>query len=130
VVAEAAAIDAISQQWLQFALARDAAGIAGLFASDGELYSENEESIVGPAAIEAFQTRNFERDPDAVPAFGSDRIEVASSGDLAVEFGSWGPEGADSDFGKYVTVYRKVEGVWRVVGDMALSSKPEESSGN
>ena len=98
-VAEAAAVDAVSQEWLEFALAKDASGIAGLFASDGTIFWENEEPVVGPAAIEAYQVRNFEEDPDAVPDFGSDRIEVAASGDLAVEFGSWGPSGADADFG-------------------------------
>ena len=129
--AEAEAVNEISQSWLVSALAKDAAGIAGLFADDGVLFWENEEPVVGPVAVEAYMTRNFEENPDRVPDFGSDRIEVATSGDLAVEFGTWGPSGADADYGKYITVYRKVDGVWKVAADMSLSTRPEaETSGD
>ncbi len=122
---EAAAVDAVSRQWLEFARAKDAAGVAGLFASDGAIFWENQEPVVGPAAIETYLVRNFEEEPDAVPDFGSNRIEVAASGDLAVEFGTWRPSGAGTDYGKYITIYRKVDGVWKVIGDMSLSTKPE-----
>ena len=119
--AEEAAVDATSQQWLTHAQAKEAAGIAGLFADDGVLFVENQDPVVGPSAIEAFFRRDFKDNPDRVPNFGSDRIEVAASGDLAVEFGS----GGDGDVRKYITVYRKVDGVWKVVGDMSISTKPD-----
>ena len=129
--AEAEAVNETSLRWLEAARSKDAAGIAGLFANDGVIFRENEDPIVGPAAIEAMATGDFEDNPDVVVNFGSDRIEVAASGDLAAEFGTWGPEGPDDDRGKYMTVYRKVDGVWKVVGDMSLSTKPEpETSGN
>lgn len=129
--AEVAAVNETSLKWLEFAAAKDAAGVASLFTSDGVLFSENEEPVVGPAAIEALVAQRFEENPDQVPAFASDRIEVAASGDLAVEFGTWGPEGPDGDYGKYITVYRKVDGVWKVAGDMSLSTRPEsEASGS
>jgi ketosteroid isomerase-like protein len=126
--AEVAAVNETSLKWLEFAAAKDAAGVASLFTSDGVLFSENEEPVVGPAAIEALVAQRFEENPDQVPAFGSDRIEVAASGDLAVEFGTWGPEGPDGDYGKYITVYRKVDGVWKVAGDMSLSTRPESEA--
>jgi len=68
---------------------------------------------------------NFESNPDQNPVFGSDRIEVSSSGDLAVEFGTWGPSGPDADYGNYTTVYRKIDGAWKVIADMSHSTKPE-----
>jgi len=129
--AEATAVNEISLRWLEFARAKDAAGIAGLFASDGVLFLENEAPVVGPTAIEARQVQAFEKNPDLVRSFGSDRIEVAASGDLAVEFGSWGPEGPDRNYGKYIAVYRKVDGVWRVAADIGNSAKPiSEGSDN
>ena len=123
--AETEAVNEISLSWLTHARAKDAAAIAGLFMNDGVLFGENHEPIVGPTAIEAHLTKNIEENPDQDPNFGSDRIVVSASGDLAVEFGTWGPEGPEGDYGKYITVYRKVDGVWKVAGDMALSTKPE-----
>ncbi len=123
--AEAEAVNETSLSWLAHARAKDAAAIAGLFTSDGVLFGENQEPVVGPTAIEAYLTRDFEENPDQDPDFGSDRIVVAASGDLAVEFGTWGSTGSEGDYGKYITVYRKVDGVWKVAGDMALSTMPE-----
>ena len=129
--AEAEAVNETSLSWLENAKAKNAAGIAGLFADDGILFLQNLEPVVGPASIEAHMDEQFEENPDIVPAFGSDRIEVASSGDLAVEFGSWGPSGPEENFGKYITVYRKDDSGWKVIGDMSLSTKPvADTSGN
>ena len=43
----ATAVNETSLRWL--ARAKDAAGIAGLFASDGVIFLENEAPVVGPA---------------------------------------------------------------------------------
>lgn len=51
-------------------------------------------------------------------SFGPDRIEVAASGDLAVERGAYQ---SPTDEGRYVTVYRKVGGAWKVAADMSVS---------
>ena len=58
------------------------------------------------------------------------RVEVAASGDLAVEYGTWsetglGPNGTEEDHGRYVTVFLKVNGAWKIAADASLSTKPE-----
>jgi uncharacterized protein (TIGR02246 family) len=131
--AEEEAVRAISMNWLELMKARDAAAIAALFADDGIVFSMNQEPLVGPAAIQANLAGDFAENPERVINWTTDRVDVAASGDLATEFGSWtesipGPAGVEEDQGKYITVYRKVNGVWKVAGDMGISTKPVAGS--
>lgn len=118
---EEAAVRSVSARWLELSGQGDAAGVAGLFATDGAVYWEDRPPTTGPAAIEAFMTRQYaERSGDA-GGFGPDRVDVAASGDLAVEQGSYDEPG---DAGRYVTVYRKVDDTWKVATDMSVSTRP------
>ena len=130
---EEQAIRSLSMKWLELDKAYDAAGQAALFADDGVALRENEEPAVGPTAIQNLCIRFYEQNPKVIPNWGTDRVEIAVSGDLAVEYGSWtgtdfGPTGTEEDHGKYITVYRKVNGIWKVAADIALSTKPEDIS--
>jgi len=120
--AEEEAIRAMSARWLELSQQQNAAGVAGLFAEDGALYWEDQPATSGAEAIEAFMTRSFAENPDAEGGFGPDRIDVAASGDLAVEQGKW--DGPD-DQGRYITVYQKVGSDWKVQADMSLSTAPD-----
>ena len=65
------------------------------------------------------------------PTWSTDRVEIATSGDLAIEYGSWkttslGQDGTEEDYGKYVTIYRKVNGTWKISGDIGQTTKPAE----
>jgi uncharacterized protein (TIGR02246 family) len=127
--AEEQAIRAISLKWLEIDKARDAAGQVALFADDGTVFRENEGPYVGHSAIQNYYTHYYEKNPDYVPSWGTDHVKVAASGDLAVEYGSWqekNSDGTQKDYGKYITVYRKMNGAWKVAADMSLSTKPEE----
>jgi uncharacterized protein (TIGR02246 family) len=131
--AEEQAIRSISMKWLEFEKNSDAASSAALFADDGIAYSANIEPAVGPAAIEEAFAKSREKNPGLVVDWATDRVEVAASGDLAVEYGSYkvsSPEqdASQEDYGKYVTVYRKVNGTWKVAADIGTSTKPKESS--
>ena len=128
--AEADAIRAISSQWLALEKANDYAGIAALFTEDGTLYREDKEPVVGAAAIQALMTADRAENPQSVADWATDRVEVAASADLAVEYGTWsttggGADGTGTDMGRYTTVYRKVNGVWKVAADLSYSTKPE-----
>jgi uncharacterized protein (TIGR02246 family) len=132
--AEEQAIRSISMKWLESVKNNDAAASAALFADDGISYGENVEPSVGPAAIEEAFIKSREKNPGLIVDWTTDRVEIAASGDLAVEYGSYkvssqGPEGLqEDDYGKYVTVYRKVNGTWKVAADIGTSTKPKESS--
>jgi uncharacterized protein (TIGR02246 family) len=124
--ADEQAIRAISARWLELDRARDAAQIAALFAEDGRLIWTTE-PVVGRAAIQEFLTNDFAASPDAMTNWSTERVEVAASGDLAVELGSFsstnrGQSGAEEEHGRYVTVYRKTGGNWQVLVDTSVSA--------
>lgn len=130
---EKQAIRSVSESWLELDKAHDAAGQAELFSADAVVIWENQEPVVGKAAIQNMYEQYYEKNPSLVPGWSTDRIEIASSGDLAIEYGSWGwtnggPDGTLADHGKYVTVYRKVDGSWKVLSDTSVSTKLEESA--
>ncbi len=131
--AEEQTIRSISMQWLQMVNKHDAVGEAALFADDGIEYARNQEPVVGPTAIQKFVAQEYEKNPKAVMNWNTERFEIAASGDLAVEYGKWtetiqGQSGTKEDHGKYVTVYRKINGTWKVAADIGNSTKPEETS--
>ena len=123
--AEADAVRAISMRWLELERGRDAAGVAALFAEDGVIFRPQNEPVVGIAAIQDYMATEYANNPTARVEWTTDRVEVAASGDLAVEYGTYS-ETSDSgagDSGKFMTAYRKVNGEWKVAGDMSASTK-------
>jgi uncharacterized protein (TIGR02246 family) len=129
VATEEAAVRAISAQWLAFEGERNAAGIAGLFADDGRLIWAGQDPVVGAPAIQAYLTKDYADNPKRTSTWKTDRVMIASAGDLAVEYGNFtitatGKDGTGSDNGNYVTVLRKVGGAWKVVSDASVSAKP------
>jgi uncharacterized protein (TIGR02246 family) len=127
------AIRAISKNWLELTKKHDAAASSALFADDGVSYGMNQEPFVGPAAIKKHFSEDFAQNPKEEIDWSTDRVEVASSGDLAVEYGKYnvkglGKDGTISDQGRYVTVYRKVGGTWKVSADIGSSTKPMDTS--
>ena len=57
-------------------------------------------------------------------------IEVSASGDLAYVYGVWkdiktGPEGDLLDMGKYLDVWKKIDGEWYIAAVCATSDAPE-----
>ena len=129
-VAEEKAIRDISMHWLDLAKAKDAAGEAAVFAADGIAYRIHHEPAIGPAAIQAFVAKDDADNPKGVPSWATTSVTIATSGDLAVETGTYhfaggGAKGDGDDKGNFVTVYKKVNGVWKVAEDISTSSMPE-----
>ena len=126
IAADEQAIRAISAEWLELARQQDAAGIAALFAQDGRLIWGGQDPVVGPTAIQEFIANDFVANPTQTFDWSADRVEVAASGDLGVEYGTYlnenrGPDGAEEEWGSYVTVYRKVGGNWQVAADASVT---------
>ena len=97
-----AAIQATAARWQELDRAEDAAGIAALFAEDGELVWEDR-LPGGPDLGQEELARHFAEVDATVGTFAPDRVLVG--GDLAVEEGTYRSPG---DVGRYVTVHRKV----------------------
>jgi uncharacterized protein (TIGR02246 family) len=127
------AIRTISMKWMDLTKKHDSAASAALFADNGVSYSMNQEPFVGPAAIKKHFDEEFAQNPKEVVDWSTEKVEVSASGDLAVEYGKFnvsglGPNGTESDMGKYVTVYRKVNGSWKVTADIGTSTKPRPAA--
>jgi uncharacterized protein (TIGR02246 family) len=114
--------------WLQLVKAKDAAGIAALYAEDGAVMPPNAPIGKGRTAIQQtwasmMQTPGF--DLNIVP----EQIIVSSSGDMALDRGTYrlavAPNGtAQTDTGKYVVVWRKIGSEWKAAADIFNSNLP------
>lgn len=115
-------------RWLELVKAKDAAGIAELYAEDGAVMPPNAPIGKGRTAIQRtwasmMQTPGFDL------TFVPEQILVSSSGDMALDRGTYrlavAPDGtAQTDTGKYVVVWRKVGGEWKVAADIFNSDLP------
>jgi uncharacterized protein (TIGR02246 family) len=118
---EEEAVRAMGTAWQTFDDERNAAGVAGLFAADGSAYWEARQPAQGPQEIELFMAEGYAFDPGGEGSWGSDRLHLAASADLAVEEGAFQ---SPADEGRYMTVYKKVGGEWKVAADMSVSTAP------
>ena len=121
------AVRAVSKKWLELTKNHDAAGCAALFTNDGVEYRMNQEPYVGTEAVKKQFTMELQDNPKEMVDWSTEKVDV--SGDLAVEYGKFnvtglGKDGKESDYGKYVTVYHKVNGEWKVAADIGTSTKP------
>lgn len=129
---EETAIRDISKHWLDLERSKDYNAIAGLFTSDGVLYRPNTEPVKGQEAIKKYFSEQGQKNPKEIIDWSTDRVDVANSGDLAIEYGNFtsknsGLSGNESEKGNYVTVYRKDNGKWKVVTDVVNSTSPSKS---
>jgi uncharacterized protein (TIGR02246 family) len=123
--------DAIRGQvarWLQLIQSKNAEGIAKLYAEDGAVMPPNGPMGQGRAAIQ--QTwASMMSTPGFNLSFAPEQIVVSSSGDMALDRGTYrltiAPSGkAQNDTGKYVVVWRKVDGEWKAAADIFNSDLP------
>ena len=114
------------------AQAKDAAKFASFYTADGILMMDKVASLQGPAAIEEAHAAMMQ-DPHFDLSFAADHVEVARSGDLAYETGSYtntmsDPEGKPTtQTGHYLVVWKKdASGTWKVAADVPVSNPPAE----
>jgi uncharacterized protein (TIGR02246 family) len=126
--AEEQAIRDLDAEWVACVAAKDAAKCASFYAADGSLLPPGMDPVMGTAALEQAWAGIIE----ALPYlhFEPTRIVVAVGGDMAWDYGTWrvtdAPDGAVVDHGKYLVVWQKIDGEWKVVADMFNTSVPAE----
>lgn len=128
--AEEEAIRAANAQWLEAAKAKDPAGEASFLAMDGVIYREHIDPIVGPGAFQTYIEQEYANNPQIDVTWTTRTIQVGKGGDLAVQTGDYhvmhlGPNGDGADEGRFVTVWKKVDGAWKVAEDIGSSTMPE-----
>ncbi len=117
-------IRAEAEAWFAAGAAKDAAKFATYYAPDANLFPPNEKIVSGKAAITTYWM-NFFKAPGLVFNGRPTHIEVAKSGDLAYERGTFkltmnGPDGKPAtQVGKYVVVWkRQPDGKWKAYADI------------
>ena len=129
--AEAEAIRVRSAEWLAWSQMKDFAAIGeNIYMADTATLFDGD-YLVGPAAIRANQEKDAAETPDSIITWTTSKVEVAGSGDLAYERGSWSfdPDGAGEaaeEQGQYLTVWKKVDGAWRCAYDAGTTIKADE----
>ncbi|MGZ8469076.1 MAG: YybH family protein [Gemmatirosa sp.] len=123
--AEEQAIRALSQRWLAAQQKKDLDGVMAQFAPTavavygGRLMSGID--AIRQGHVDDFARYAKER-PDHVPSWQTTAVELSESGDLAYESGTtddrWNA-GKNREQGHYLTIWRKIDGQWKVVHDIA-----------
>lgn len=124
--ADAQAIRDASMAWLAAVQAKDHAAAAANYAPDGMAFPEHQEPLVGPAAYQAHAEAEWAKTPNATVSWTVDDVVVASAGDMAMEKGSYTfTNEGQTEQGRYITVWRKVDGAWKVAADIGVNTTPE-----
>lgn len=126
--AEVAAIRELDRRWLAAEVAKDAATASSFFALEAIEMPPNTPPVVGRDAIRKW-FEGWLNAPGTSVTFSPVTIEVARSGDIAYERGVYafvsdGPRGRTEDPGKYLTIWKKIDGQWKVIIDTANSNNP------
>jgi len=127
--ADERAIRELATRWQQALLDRDAATQAAMFADDGVSYHDGQEPLVGPAAILEWEKKAVTRHPKATITSTTKELRIAAGGDMAIQAGEGqltdlGENGEDHTVRKqrFVTVWKKVNGQWKVAHDIAVNT--------
>ncbi|HEU4747538.1 MAG TPA: DUF4440 domain-containing protein, partial [Gemmatimonadaceae bacterium] len=124
---EEAAIRAVGQDWQRAVAARDVDRIISFHAPDVVIMNPGSPAVTGLAGARTAWT-GLTSMPGVSLNWTPNRIEVTSpttateTGTFNLSFDS--PGGRITDRGNYVTLWRKIDGQWRVATDAVVSSTP------
>jgi ketosteroid isomerase-like protein len=113
--------------WNGYIAERNDSAIGALYTDDAVLMPPNQPRMTG-ASIRGFFAGMWVINPTMVLA--TDRVVASDAGDVAVEEGSFklSYAGADGkpieDTGKYLVIWRKTDGGWKVVRDIFNTDLP------
>jgi uncharacterized protein (TIGR02246 family) len=102
----------------------DAAGVAALYTEEGQLLPPNADFMVGREAIQAFWQGVMDA---GIASVKIEIVEVDGHGDTAIEVSKFtlhAQDGTELDAGKFIVVWKRVEGEWKLHRDIFNSSKP------
>jgi uncharacterized protein (TIGR02246 family) len=106
--------------------AGNGAGIAALYAEDAVILPPGGDAVKGSEAIAAFWQAAIDASPGTTVELK--QTELHNLGDVAVEVGSFvdtAADGSHADHGKYLVLWKRIDGEWKLVRDIWNSSMPE-----
>lgn len=121
------AVRAADSVMLHAVAARDVDKVTAMFAADAVVMHPHAPAATGAAIRKGWA--DVLGLPGAILTWTPTQVNVAASGDLAHETGSYAlsydsPNGKVNDAGSFVTVWRKDRGQWKVLTDAAASNTP------
>lgn len=120
-------IEAVNREFMAAFARQDAAAVAKLYASDGQLLPPNSDVISGAEGIRDFWKGAMAQGLTGVTL---ETRDVEPAGDAAVEVGRYRIMAgeAPADQGKYLVVWKKEGGAWRLHRDIWNTSQPPAGS--
>ena len=122
--ADEAAVRAASAEWAKVAAAKDLEKTLSYYADDASMFPPNMTIVTGPEARRKAWTGLF-APAEMVFSNAATKVEVAKSGDLAYEIGTFQESFKDDKgnpvnlVGKYVVVWKKQpSGQWKAIVDI------------
>jgi uncharacterized protein (TIGR02246 family) len=119
-----AAIEAANAQWMAKFNQGDSAGVAALYTANGQLLPPHSDMVSGTQAIAKFWQGAFEA---GIKKAKLDTVEAEGHGDMAHEVGKYTLMGDGDkvlDAGKYVVIWKRQDGQWKLHRDIWNSSQP------
>jgi uncharacterized protein (TIGR02246 family) len=123
-------IEAVERKFMDGVAAGDAAAVAALYTENARLMPPNSELAEGKAAIQAV----FQAFVDmGAKSLKLEVGELHEFGDTAVELGTYQLEleppgaGTITDLGKFIVMWRREGGVWKLDADIWNSNLPAPS---
>lgn len=118
---EEAAIRQRVSDWNGYLTAHNDSAITALYGDDGVMMPPGQARLTGSGAIRTFWATLWPM--KAALTLSTVSVRVAPSGDLAVEEGNWdfaipSPAGDQKDHGKYLVVWSRATGSWKVAQDI------------
>jgi len=126
--AEAQAIRDLNVRFGEAAASKDAEAAVALYAADGVIMAPGADMAKGTEAIRAVWTELL-KTPGLAVAVIPEQVDVAASGDLAADMGRLElamdlPDGPAKEVLKYLVVWKKVDGQWKVAFDTWNANAP------
>jgi ketosteroid isomerase-like protein len=120
----ATAITAIHHQLMASFAQQDAAGVAMVYAEDGQVLPAYSAAILGQAAIQAFWQGCIDM---GIGMLQREPAEVDLLYETANEVGTYklyGRNGKVIDIGKYIVIWKQQAGKWKIHRDIWTSNLP------
>ena len=119
-----ATIEAQGQEFIAHLKKGDAAAIAAMYTADAQAFPPNGEIAQGRAAIQKLWQGAME---SGMRDLKFTVLEVVKKGDIAYEVGKYSmpdASGKEVDAGKYIVIWKREAGKWKLFRDIWNSSYP------
>jgi uncharacterized protein (TIGR02246 family) len=122
-----ASMEAANKNWMKAFKNADATAIAGLYTTRGQLLPANSHVVEGTVAIRDFWRSVMNM---GIKEVVLETLEAEDLGDTAIEGGRYRllvANGSVADAGKYIVIWKKEGGTWKLHRDIWTTSQPPKN---